>query len=65
MADSISARFLERLRKSDYSITYRNGPRFECTKRRGHRTEWFLDGTPISEQAARERMKEFHAERRS
>ena len=63
MADSISARFRERLRKSDYSIAYRNGPRFECIKRRGHKTEWFLDGAPISEQAARERMKELDAER--
>ncbi|NUP15409.1 MAG: hypothetical protein HOZ81_04760 [Streptomyces sp.] len=64
MADSISARFREHLRKSNYSIAYHNGPRFECVKRRGHKTEWLLGGAPISEQAARERMKELDTERR-
>jgi hypothetical protein len=61
----ISARFRERLRKCNYSVTYYNGPRFECVKRRGHKTEWFMDGVPVSEEAARTRMQALDAARRA
>lgn len=64
MADSISARFRERFRKSDYSVAYYNGPWFECVKRRGSKTAWFMDGTPVSEEAAKARMAELDAARR-
>lgn len=64
MADTVSARFRERLRKSDYSVAYYHGPRFECVKRRGGKTAWFMDGAPVSEEFAKARMAELDAARR-
>lgn len=64
MADSISARLRERYRKSDYSIAYSNGPRFECVKKRGCKTQWLIDGVPVSEEVAKARMDALEAARR-
>jgi hypothetical protein len=58
----ISARFLERLRTANYSVTYQRGPRFECVKRRGRKTEWFMDGVPVSEDFAKTRMQDLDTE---
>ncbi len=61
----ISALFRERLRAANYSVAYQSGPRFECVKRRGHKTEWLMDGVPVSEDFAKSQIQRLDAERRA
>ncbi|MFF1684569.1 hypothetical protein [Streptomyces sp. NPDC058254] len=58
MVEKLAARLREYLKTVDYSITYYYGPQFECVKRRGGKSKWFMDGEPVTEDSARARMAE-------
>jgi hypothetical protein len=43
--------------KSDYRLTYKNGPVIESVER-GWTTRWYIDGVRVTEETAKERMRQ-------
>lgn len=49
--------------KSDYRVTYKDGPTIEFVER-GSTTRWYVDGVRVSQETAQERMRLEDAARR-
>jgi hypothetical protein len=49
--------------KSDYRVTYQDGPVIEWVER-GSTTRWYIDGVRVSKEAAQARTQEEDAARR-